>query len=97
MSADAALPLVEEGRGSPRRRQSLAVANPLAHHHTEAMPRRHSSTGSAERALHDKALARYVPFAPAAAPKAPEPPPPPPPTRTVMKRPVRDGPPRQRE
>jgi hypothetical protein len=89
-------PLVEEGRGSPRRRQSLAVANPLAHHHTEAMPRRHSSTGSAERALHDKALARYVPFAPAAAPKALEPPPPPP-TRTVMKRPVRVGPPRQRE
>jgi hypothetical protein len=88
-------PLVEEGLGSPRRRQSLAAANPLAHHHAGAMPRRHSSTGSAERALHDKALARYVPFAPAAAPKAPEAPPPP--ARTVMKRPVRDGPPRQRE
>ena len=61
-------PLAEEELASPRRRQSLAAYAPRAARGAGAMPRRHSSVCTAESALHDRALARYVPAEPHASP-----------------------------
>ena len=54
------LPLAEEELASPGRRQSMAASASHAARAAGAVPRRHSSECTAEGALHDGALARYV-------------------------------------
>ena len=61
-------PLAEEELASPRRRQSMAAYASRAARDAVKLPRRHSSVCTAESALHDRALARYVPAAPHASP-----------------------------
>ena len=59
-SATVPPPAEEEGLASPRGRQSMAAPAVRAARAADALPRRHSVEGTAESALPDRALARYV-------------------------------------
>ena len=61
-------PLAEEELASPRRRQSMAASASPAPRYAAGLPRRHSSVCTAESALNDSALARYVPAEPHGSP-----------------------------